>query len=116
MTKKRKFPWLILGGTPLGILTLAGVGFVVWAVQPPVQDEIFTFFLVLMLALLFTHERLMFRVNTLGEGLHMHLDQAGMSVESPTMGVDQRQPRLLKEIGEIRETLDALKETLEDRI
>lgn len=75
----KRFSWLLLA-TPLGMLLLAGATFILYKVwHPSLQDEVFMLFLVLLFAIVLAQERLMFRINLLGEGLHIHLDRAGMT-------------------------------------
>ncbi|MGB8114936.1 MAG: hypothetical protein WCF22_14240 [Candidatus Sulfotelmatobacter sp.] len=74
---KTRIPWQLIGGTPLGLFVLAMIAIIardVW--HPSLPNEILLLFLLLLLALGLTHERLMFRINLLGEGLHIHLDEA----------------------------------------
>jgi hypothetical protein len=87
----RKFSLLL--ATPSGMLLLAGVTLILYKVwNPSLQDEIFLLFLVLLLALSLAQERLMFRVTLLGEGLHIHLDRAGMTfkhLDSPVFQAER---------------------------
>jgi hypothetical protein len=77
-----KKAWLLLA-TPLGMLALASATFILYEVwRPSVPDETFMFFLVLLFAIVLVQERIMFRINLLGEGLHIHLDRAVMPGES----------------------------------
>ena len=102
----KKLPWLLLA-TPLGMLVLAGATFILYKVW----HEVFILFLVLLFALTVAQERLMFRINLLGEGLHIHLDRAG------TMGGaegDEDQRSLLDEMQKVKAKLEELEEKLEN--